>query len=99
MMIKLFIFAQLKGLKNLERISDHVTHKKTVQRQVGLKSISKSQLSRKLRDIPSNFTYSVLQSQILKVKQIMGQTKVSKALVEIHLIDSSTISMCLQQYE
>src|SRR5690625_921544 len=59
MIIKLFIYAQLKDLSNLGRISDHVKRKKTVQRHIGLESISKSQLSRKIRDIPSDFFYAI----------------------------------------
>src|SRR5699024_3021518 len=52
----LFIYAQLQGLPSLGRISEKVKRKKSVQIQVDLESISKSQLSRKLGDIPSLFT-------------------------------------------
>jgi len=41
-----FIYAQLKQLDNLQRISDTIKRKKTVQRLIGIESISKSQLSR-----------------------------------------------------
>src|SRR5699024_12774660 len=34
---RLFIYAQLKRLPNLRRVSEKVSRKKTVQRQVGLK--------------------------------------------------------------
>lgn len=97
--IKLFIYAQLKGLPNLGRISEHVKRKKKVQRHTGLESISKSQLSRKLGDIPPDITYAILQQLIQKLHQTLGSSKASKALGKIHLIDSSTISMCLHQYE
>jgi len=98
-MIKLFIYAQLKNLSSLGRISDHVKRKKKVQKQIGLKSISKSQLSRKLRDIPSEFFYTILHEMIQKLHQTLGPSRAKRALGKIHLIDSSTLSMCLNQYE
>ncbi|MFD1068191.1 DUF4372 domain-containing protein [Oceanobacillus locisalsi] len=45
--VNAFIYAQLKQLGNLQRISDTITHKKTVQRLIGIESIRKSQLSRR----------------------------------------------------
>src|SRR5690625_1515372 len=50
--INLFIYAQLKKLDSLKGISNALTRKKTVQRLAGIGSISKSQLSRKNREIP-----------------------------------------------
>src|SRR5690625_1928419 len=99
MMIRLFIYAQLKNLSSLGRISDHVKRRKKVQKQIGLKSISKSQLSRKLKDIPSDFFYTILQQTIQKLHQTLGSSRVNQALRKIHLIDSSTLSMCLHRYE
>src|SRR5690625_2730198 len=75
MMIKLFIYAQLKNLSSLGRISDHVKRRKKVQKQIGLKSISKSQLSRKLRDIPSDFFYTLLHQMIQELHQTLGNQK------------------------
>ncbi len=97
--IKLFLYAQLQGLPNLECISQHVKGKKGVQRLVGLKSIHKSSLSRKHRDIPFEFTEVILHHLVQKLHQIYGPKKAEKMLGKIHLIDSSTISMCLSQYK
>lgn len=96
---RLFIFAQLKSLPNLRRVSETVSRKKMVQRQVGIESISKSQLSRKFGDIPSEIFQVILHHLIQKLHQTLGPKKVDKALGKIHLIDSSTLSMCLSQYE
>ena len=95
--INTFIYAQLKQLDNLQRISDTVKRKKTVQRLVGIESISKSQLSRKNGDLPSEIFQVILHHLIQKLHHwpIMAD----KALGKLHLIDSSTISMCLNQYE
>ncbi|MFS0647596.1 IS4 family transposase [Siminovitchia sp. 179-K 8D1 HS] len=94
----LFIYAQLKGLRSLGRISDQVKRKKTVQRQIGIQSISKSQLSRKLGDIPSEIFEVIMHHLVQKLHQIYGPKKADQLLGKIHLIDSSTLSMCLSQY-
>ncbi|WP_019412392.1 IS4 family transposase [Paenisporosarcina sp. TG20] len=96
--VKLFIYAQLKNLSSLGRISEKVKRKKTVQKAVGIESISKSQLSRKLRDIPPDIFQEIMHHLIQKLHQEIGPHKADKALGKIHLIDSSTISMCLSQY-
>lgn len=94
----LFIYAQLKGLRSLGRISDQVKRKKTVQRHIGIQSISKSQLSRKLGDIPSEIFETIMQHLVQKLHQIYGPKKADQLLGKIHLIDSSTLSMCLGQH-
>ncbi len=95
----IFLYAQLKGITSLRRVSEQVGRKKNVQRLVGLESISKSQLSRKNRSIPPGVCQAVLQHLILQLHQVMGPKKASEELGKLILIDSSTISMCLKQYE
>src|SRR5690625_7799158 len=53
----------------------------------------------KLRDIPSEFFYIILHEMIQKLHQTLGPSRAKRALGKIHLIDSSTLSMCLNQYE
>ncbi|MFC3018567.1 DUF4372 domain-containing protein, partial [Virgibacillus litoralis] len=96
---KLFIYSQLENVSTLGRISEKVKRKKNVQREIGLKSISKSQLSRKLGNIPSEIFQVLLHHLVQKLHQVLGPNRADKALGKIHLIDSSTISMCLSQYE
>src|SRR5699024_1621737 len=91
-----FIYAQLKNLDSLQRISDTINRKKTVQRLVGIESISKSQLSRKNGDIPPEIFQIILHHLIQKLHQVLGP---KKAVRKLNLIDSSTISMCIRQYE
>ncbi len=62
-------------------------------------SISKSQLSRKNRQIPHEITEAILRHLIQKIQYTLGAVKAGKALDKLHLIDSSTISMCLNGYE
>jgi hypothetical protein len=97
--IRSFIYAQLKKLENLAEISQSISRKKTVQRLVGIDRISKSQLSRKNRQIPHQITGAILRHLIQKVQYTLGPVKADKALDKLHLIDSSTISMCFTGYE
>lgn len=96
---KAFIYALLKGVACLGRISDKVSRKKMVQRLIGLESISKSQLSRKFSTLPPEMFQVILHHLVQKLHQKLGPKQAEKALGKIHLIDSSTISMCLGQYE
>lgn len=95
---KLFIYAQLKQLSSLKEISFKVRHKKKLQKELGLKSISKSQLSRKLSDLPPEIFQAILRHLIQQIHQEIGEEKGSELLEKIHLIDSTTISFCLSQY-
>lgn len=57
---KLFIYAQLEKLPSLKRISQKVKRKKKLQKELGFKSISQSQLSRKLSALPSEIFQAVM---------------------------------------
>lgn len=96
--VKLFIYAQLKKLSSLGKISFKVKHKKKLQKALGLKSISKSQLSRKLSDLPHEIFKVVFHHLVQKIHQEFGKKKGSDLLGKIYLIDSSTISFCFSQY-
>src|SRR5699024_5028428 len=75
-----FIYAQLNDLNSLQRISDTINRNKTVQRLVGIESISKSQLSRKNGDIPPEIFQIILHHLIQKLHQVLGPKKAEKAL-------------------
>lgn len=96
---KLFIYAQLEKLPSLKRISQKVKRKKKLQKELGLKSISKSQLSRKLSALPSEIFQAVMHHLIGQIHREFGEKKGNDLVGKIHLIDSSTISLCLSQYK
>lgn len=96
---KLFIYAQLEKLPSLKRISQKVKRKKKLQNELGLKSISKSQLSRKLSALPSEIFQAVLHHLIGQIHREFGEKKGNDLVGKIHLIVSSTISLCLSQYK
>lgn len=95
---KLFIYAQLKQLDSLKKVSFKVRHKKKLQKELGLKSISKSQLSRKLSDLPPEIFEAILHHLVEQIHREFGKAKGDDLLGKIHLIDSTTISFCLSQY-
>lgn len=95
---KIFLYAQLMKLPSLIRISEVLKRKKNVQRIVGIESISASQLSRKQGDIPPEVFQVLMHHLIQQLHQKVGLRAANKALGKIHLIDSSTISLCLSQY-
>ncbi|MGY3718891.1 IS4 family transposase, partial [Sutcliffiella cohnii] len=69
-----------------------------LQKEIGLKSISKSQLSRKLSDISPEIFQAVLKHLIQKVRQKYGVVKGNKKLRKLYLIDSSTITLSLKEH-
>jgi hypothetical protein len=95
---KLFIFAQIQQFQSLQDISLEVKHNKGLQRELGLNSISASQLLRKLRNIPPCIFQAILNHLIQRVRQTFGVREANQILEKIHLIDSSTITLCLRQY-
>jgi hypothetical protein len=95
---KLFIYAQLKQLPSLKMISFKVRHKKKLQQELGLKSISKSQLSRKLSDLSPEIFKAILHQLVQQIHREFGEKQGNDLLGKIHLIDSTTITFCLNQY-
>ncbi|MCZ0702348.1 hypothetical protein J2T56_000905 [Natronobacillus azotifigens] len=96
--VKLFIYAQLKQISSLTDISFELNKDPNIQKEIGLDSISKSQLSRKLRDIPPEIFEALLRHLILMVRQKYGLRKGNQKLRKLHLIDSSTITLSLKEH-
>jgi hypothetical protein len=96
--IKLFTYAQLKQISSLTDISFELNKDSKLQKEIGLKSISKSQLSRKLSDISPTIFEAVLKHLIQQVRQIYGVGKGNQKLRKLHLIDSSTITLSLKEH-
>src|SRR5690625_4261227 len=95
---KLFIYAQLTQIKSYTDISLELENNEDLQQELGLESMSTSQLSRRFRDLNPMLYESVFQDLVKKIHAQFGFRKANEALARIHLIDSSTISMCLTQY-
>ena len=96
--VKLFTYAQLKQISSLTDISLELNTTPKLQKEIGLKSISKSQLSRKLSDISPNIFQAVLKHLIQKVRQKFGVVKGNHKLRKLYLIDSSTVTLSLKEH-
>ncbi|WAH38872.1 IS4 family transposase [Alicyclobacillus dauci] len=96
--MKLFVFAQVKQIGSLTDISLELDANKELQAELGLESISTSQLSRTLRGIPDLFMNFVFRQCALHTNRQVGMKRANEKLERINLVDSSTISMCVTQY-
>lgn len=96
--VGLFVFAQVKQIATLTDISLELEASEELQKEIDLESISTSQLSRKLRDVPPQFTDFVFRQCVERISHQVGTKRTNEKLGRIHLVDSSTISMCLSQY-
>lgn len=81
---QLFIFAQLMNIESYANISIKVKTNKKLQKIIDLKSISTSQLSRKLRDMDTAFLESVFNNLVQKLFDRLGGSKAGKKLGNIH---------------
>jgi len=96
---QLMVIAQLYDTDSLTRISKQTKDKKEIQKQVGFHSISTSQLSRKLSQIPPKLFEKVFRHLAMKVQsQLTCQSPFVRDITRLHVIDSSTMSMSLSQY-
>jgi hypothetical protein len=96
-LIQLIAYAQIQQQDCLREISNNF-HRPDFQINFGLESISFSQISRRLRDLDPE-TVKLLFGHALRDLSIRAGIKnATKELGRLHLIDSSTISLCLTQY-
>ena len=95
--IILMVFAQVEQLTCLREISGSLSNKEFSKR-IRLKSISFSQLSRKLRSMMLKTVESLFKDLIQQVGIETGFKPIRQELGRLYLIDSSTISLCLTRY-
>ena len=96
-LIQLIAYAQIQQEKCLREISNNFLDP-DFQMSIGLESISFSQISRRLRDLDPEAVKFVFKCVIRELTILVGADKVTKELGRLHLIDSSTISLCLARY-
>lgn len=97
-LISLLIFGQLLAIRSLEYLSLRVSNNENLQKVLRLKSISASQLSRKLRDLPPSLTYKIFKYLAQEILIERGAEYLRRNLNQVHLIDATTITMALSQY-
>ena len=95
--VELIAHAQLEQHRGLRDISSSL-HNDNLSRATGLASISASQLSRKLRELPTEVLQWLFNYIKLEIGKKLGFDAMSQQLGRLHLIDSTTISLCLSRF-
>lgn len=96
-LIGLMSLAQIDQQRGLRDISNSLNNDE-LSKAINLESISASQVSRRLRNLPTAATQELFKFLNLEVGKKIGFDKIRNVLGKINLIDSSTISMCLSRY-
>ncbi|WP_281886321.1 IS4 family transposase [Paenibacillus sp. YYML68] len=93
----IFIEAQLEKRKGLRSIMRKLEHDEEFQKQLGIASISASQLSRKNNQLDPEVLQAILCNLITQLHR--DARPISGRIGTVKIIDSSTISVCLQRYK
>lgn len=97
-LIELLVNAELAQAPGLRVISNSL-NEEAFSNYMGLNSISSSQLSRRLRDLPVEVSNILFTGVIHKFGRELGFETVRRGIGRLNLIDSSTITLCLSQYK
>ncbi|ACL19992.1 IS4 family transposase [Desulfitobacterium sp. LBE] len=89
--------AQLQEYRALRKISTSVHHDSLGQ-AIGLESISHSQISRRLKTLPTQVPEMLFKGTLHNVAQKQGYGKIRQQLGKLYMIDASTMSLCLSRY-
>lgn len=95
--IELVARAQLEKYRSLREISESLNDNQ-ISEAIRLDSISASQISRKLRELPTEVLQLLFNDVKVQAGKELGFDTISQTLGRLHLIDSSTISLCLSQF-
>ena len=103
--VQLFIESQLNKRESYDDIVDHLQSDSSFQEMIGLKSISTSQLSRKIRSISTSFLHGLFQSVTERIKEKTEndcgipsprekyQRKSKYNIGKLSIVDSSQLSL------
>lgn len=92
-LVKLMIEAELKQHSSYGVITEHLRSSKLLQDQLELQSISESQISRKLRSLPSKFCQSLFLQAIKKLDQLTKDRKGIPGIGRLCVIDSTQLTL------
>lgn len=97
-LLALIVLAQLRQYKGLREISSCLDDE-GISKEVGLKSIHASTISRRLASLPTEALETLFMGLKTRCIAKVGLTATESLLKRLHLIDSSTISMCVTRYK
>lgn len=89
--------AQLQEYRALRKISTSVQGDSLGQ-AIGLESISHSQISRRLKSLPTKVPGMLFKGTLHRIAQKQGYGKIQQQLGRLYMIDASTISLCLSRF-
>lgn len=93
----LFIEAQLQRRTGLRSIMNSLQANEELQQAIGISSISAAQLSRKNNKLDPEVLQTILCDLITKLQRL--QAPVAARVGTVKVIDSTTISLCLNRYK
>jgi FOG: Transposase and inactivated derivatives len=93
--LKLFLHAQLHQRDGLREIADDLLSK-GFQKELGITSISASQLSRKHNRVDTALLEQVFMDLVCRIRQITSPYAMRR---DFRIIDSTTIGLCLQKFK
>ena len=96
-MFELQVHAELTQCKSLREMSLSL-NKDEFGQSIHLDSISASQISRRLRELPLDVAQMIFRSMTSKISLETGLKRLQHSLGRLYLIDSTTISLCFSQY-
>lgn len=93
--LKIFITAQLLGWKSLDVIEQQIRSDEQFQEEFGLTSISKSQLSRRINEIPVDVSLALFHAVVHKIQTHTGNSKSSILSIDkpLAVVDSTNIRL------
>ena len=96
-MVALIVLALLRQYKGLREISSCLNDKK-INKALNLDSIHASTISRRLASLPTKALETLFVSLRNKHIAKIGLNATNRLFGRLHLIDSSTISLCVSKY-
>jgi hypothetical protein len=96
-LFELLVHAELTQCRSLREMSLSL-NKDEFGQSIHLDSISASQISRRLRELPIDVAQMIFQAITFKISLETGLKRLQPNLGRLYLIDSTTISLCFSQY-
>ncbi|ANB59679.1 IS4 family transposase [Anoxybacteroides amylolyticum] len=96
--LQLLIFAQINEIDSLTAMAKHVKDTKELHTELELDAISTSQLSRKLKHLSPSLFETIFHHLVQTIQRQLQATPTVEQIRRLHIIDSTTMSMCIGQY-
>lgn len=96
-LVQLVMNAEMQQYTSLDEISNSL-NEDAFAKAIQLESISTSQISRRLREMPTEVGDLIHKNVVQKLGVELGFNALRQTLGRLYLIDASTISLCLSQY-